>query len=235
MLHRATLLLAATLSPAAYPPPVRLTVASRICITAAQTLPWFTLLAGLLSLVLVHIVVVTAQSYGLSEFALGTVIRVLVVELLPLSAALFVALRGGLAEDAGDAERSNAHRESAADAAPPSPLPDVVASAVAVVALAALSGGIALAVAYLEVYGFTPWGLAAFTRTVGQVFDPIVLMSLGLKTALFAAAVAVIPPACAGASRHVQTATGEVALLGTIRLLAVLVAVETLSLVAEFF
>jgi len=37
--------------------------------------------------------VVTALSYGLSRYALEMVIRVLVLELIPLTAALFVAMR----------------------------------------------------------------------------------------------------------------------------------------------
>ena len=37
--------------------------------------------------------VVTALSYGLSRYALEMVVRVLVLELIPLSAALFAALR----------------------------------------------------------------------------------------------------------------------------------------------
>lgn len=240
MLHFAALLLAATLSPAAYSPAARRAVANRICLSAMRMLPWFTLLSGLLSLVLVHIVVVTAQSYGLTQFALGTVVRVLVVELLPLAAALFVALHGGLADAdvpaAGDAdEDDDALAAAAAGDIPRALMPQVVAGIVAVVTLVTLSGAIALVLAYLGVYGFTPWGIAGFTRTIGQVFDPIVLMSLGLKTLLFAAAVATIPIACdADGARRGRPPAGA-SLHGTVRLFAVLIAIEILSLVAEFF
>src|SRR6218665_3663179 len=47
-------------------------------------LPGFTVLAALISLVLTRIVVVTALSYGLSRYALEMLIRVLVLELIPL-------------------------------------------------------------------------------------------------------------------------------------------------------
>lgn len=53
-------------------------------------------MSTLLSLVLIRVVVVTALSYGLSQYALQMVVRVLVLELIPLSAAMFVALRAGL-------------------------------------------------------------------------------------------------------------------------------------------
>lgn len=241
MLHFAALLLAATLSPAAYSPAARRAVANRICVSAMRMLPWFTLLSGLLSLVLVHIVVVTAQSYGLTQFALGTVIRVLVVELLPLAAALFVALHGGLADADARAAAARAEGDDDALAAaaagdiPRALMPQVVAGIVAVVTLVTLSGGIALVLAYLGVYGFTPWGMAAFTRTIGQVFDPIVLMSLGLKTLLFAAAVATIPIACDADGARRGRPTAGASLHATVRLFAVLIAIEILSLVAEFF
>ena len=57
---------------------------------------WFTLVCTLVSLVLIRIVLVTAISYGLSTFALEMVVRVLVLELIPLTAAVFVALRCSL-------------------------------------------------------------------------------------------------------------------------------------------
>ena len=60
--------------------------------------------ARLLTLVITRIVVVTALSYGLSRYALEMVIRVLVLELIPLTAALFVALRCTIPNGAALAE-----------------------------------------------------------------------------------------------------------------------------------
>lgn len=218
-LHGAALLLATALSPSAWDAAMRRAVALRICRSALRTLPWFLLLAGVLSVVVIHIVIVTASSYGLSRYALGTVVRVLVVELLPLAAALFVALR----EDAP-------HRGEAATARLAA-VPGVVAGIVVVTALVAFSGAAALLFAYFALYGFTPWGVGAFTHTVGEVFGPIVLMALGLKTALFAVAVATVPAASVLAGR---TAGADGALLGTVRLFVVILAIELLLLVVEF-
>lgn len=239
-LHFSALLLVLFASPATYTAANRRRLATRICLTCYQTAPAFALLSVLLSLVLVHIVVVTAQSYGLSQFALGTVVRVLVVELLPLAAALFVALRAGAAMNAEIA----ALRRTQPDA-PRSVLeallihrvvlPRVAGSAVAVVLLAAISGTLALLLAYLGVYGFTPWGIANFTRTVGQVFAPTVLMALGLKTLLFAIAVATIP-ASAGLTKPRHSEAESVAVLqGMVRLFAMLIVIEVLFLTVEFF
>jgi phospholipid/cholesterol/gamma-HCH transport system permease protein len=240
LIHFGALLVAMALSPSTYSLRNRLAVSTQICQTAAQILPRFVLFSALVSLVLIHIVVVTAQSYGLSQFALGMVIRVLVVELLPLSAALFVALRS----DLGSAAELAAIRRQTASAPlrgiemdnwRQAILPRVIANSVAVVSLVTLSGGLALVLGYLGVYGFSPWGVSSFTRTVGQVFEPIVIMSLGLKTTFFSLAVAIIPAVARHEdSHHVQRAAGDVQ-QGRQRLFIVLIAIETLSLAVEFF
>jgi phospholipid/cholesterol/gamma-HCH transport system permease protein len=56
----------------------------------------FLVLSALVSLVLIRIVVATAMSYGLSQYALEVLVRTLVLELIPLYAAMFVALRYAL-------------------------------------------------------------------------------------------------------------------------------------------
>lgn len=143
----------------------------RLWAEARQILPRFVLLSGLLSLALVHIVVTTSDNYGLSGFALATVMRLLVVELLPLLAAVNVALvpptRGAGA-------------------------PQVISRSLLVIVMATLSSVLALIIAYLSMYGFNPWGLGIYTHTVGQVFEPIVLIALAMKTLLFAMTVATL-------------------------------------------
>jgi len=235
-LHFSALLIVLAASPSTYAAGNRHRLASQVWRICSHTAPPFVLLSALASLVLVHIVVVTAQSYGLSQFALGTVVRVLVVELLPLSAALFVALRAGAAFNAEVASRRRERdpQQGEADLIRDIVLPRVAGSAVAVLLLATISGALALLIAYLGVYGFTPWGVSSFTQTVGQVFNPVVLMTLTLKTLLFAIAVATIP-ASAGLANRQHNADPSVAVLhGTIRLFTVLVVIEILSLTLEF-
>lgn len=245
-LHFSALLVVMALSPSSYSPLNRRRMATQICLTCRQTVPVFTLLSALLSLMLVHIVVVTAESYGLTQYALRTVVRVLVVELLPLSAALFVALRAGAAINAEIAalrqarsERSGAVAESLRfvkfDLIHPIILPRVAGSGVAVVLLATISGGLALLLSYLGVYGFTPWGIFNFTHTVGQVFEPVLILALGLKTLLFAIAVAAIPATAGLEKPRPGQGTSVAVLHGTVRLFAVLIVIEALSLTAEFF
>ena len=95
--HFGALALVLALSPATYDKPTRSVTSKQIYFTAWQILPWYALLSALISMVLIRIVVTTAENYGLSQYALGMVVRVLVLEMIPLAAALFVALRSGTA------------------------------------------------------------------------------------------------------------------------------------------
>jgi phospholipid/cholesterol/gamma-HCH transport system permease protein len=174
LLASATLL--AALTPATYEAPVRRAMAQALCVSAWQVLPGYALLTMLFGAAATHIVAVTAASYGLSHLALEAVVRVLVVELIPLAAALFVAMRSGMAM---------LTRLAA--------LPGVVGNFFAVVLLTLMSGTLVLCVGYLVVFGLTPWGLSGFTHLVGQVFDPVTAPGLLLKIALFAAAVGIAP------------------------------------------
>ncbi len=237
--HFGALALVMALSRATYDKENRRITANQIYFTAWQVLPWFTLLSGLLSLVLIRIVVATALSYGLSQYALEMVVRVLVLELIPLFAALFIALRSGAAINT---EVTLMHirghfieqRRAGVDPLRRELVPRVIGSAVSVVALTAVSGVVALLVAYLGVYGFSPWGFAGYTRTLGQVFDLQVTLGLALKTLLFGLAVAVIPiSASLETPREVRLAPVAV-LRGMVRLFLVLVLLEGASLAIKY-
>ena len=237
--HFGALALVMALSPATYDRQNRAVTANQIYFTAWQILPWFTLLSALLSMVLIRIVVDTALSYGLSQYALEMVVRVLVLELIPLFAALFVALRSGAAINTevalmhirGDFDEQ---RRAGSDPLRRELVPRVIGSAVSVVALAAVSGMVALVLAYLGVYGFSPWGLAGFNRTVGHVFDLQVSFGLALKTLLFGVAVAVIPiTASLETPREMRLAPVAV-LRGMVRLFLVLVLLEGAFLAVRY-
>ena len=79
-------------SPSSYGPAARRAVLRHVYYAAGPGLPGFTALMALFNVVLIRILVVTAFSYGLTQYALDAVVRVLVLELIPLIAALFVAV-----------------------------------------------------------------------------------------------------------------------------------------------
>lgn len=237
LVHFSAIVLVMALSPSTYNRANRATTSQHIYASTWQVLPWFTALAALLSLVLIRIVVVTAYNYGLSQYALQMVVRVLVLELIPLSAALFVALRAGLAFNAGAADSAlPAHAD-------PSPrlsierlrhdfVPRVMASAFAVLTLAMLSSVIALVLAYLTVHGLSLWGLPGYTRTVGHVFDLAVTLGFALKTILFSLAVAVVP--IAASLDPFRIVASDAVQPGAVRLFLVLLLIEAASLVVKY-
>ncbi len=235
MLHFGAVVLVMALSPSTYNRAHRATTARYIYTSTWQVLPWFASLASLLSLVLIRIVVVTALSYGLSQYALQMVVRVLVLELIPLSAAMFVALRAGLAFNAGAAlPKGSGTVRRVADLGlqrlRTELAPRVIADAFSVLTLAMVSSVVVLVLTYLTVYGLSPWGLPGFTRTVGQVFDLSVSLGFILKVVLFSLAVAVVPMA-ASLQATPQTSTMQP---GAVRLFLVLFFLEAASLAVKY-
>jgi phospholipid/cholesterol/gamma-HCH transport system permease protein len=227
-------------SPSTYDRANRHVTSRYIYASTWQVLPWFTVLSALISLVIIRIVLVTAASYGLSHYALEMVVRVLVLELIPLSAAMFAALRAGMAFDAAavglarnglpaPAATAEALRQLRRDL-----VPQVIANAFAVLSLAMVSSTIVLVLAYLNVYGLSPWGLPDYTRTVGRVFDPIVTAGFVLKTVLFGLAVAVIPTAAILDLQRYPRRLASTVQPGALRLLFVLLLIEASSLAVKY-
>jgi len=239
LLHFGAVAVVLMLSPSSYDASRRSRTAHTIHATTWQVLPWFTVLTALLSLVLIRIVVVTAVSYGLSQYALEMVVRVLVLELIPLSAALFVTLRAGLAFNAGalptgPSEPPLPARGASLQRLRQGLLAQVTGNVFSVLALAVISSVVALVLAYLLVYGVSPWGLPGYARTVGRVFEPIVAFGFALKTVLFALAVAVVP-AAASLEPQTQGAAASTVQPGAVRLFLVLLLIEAASLTLRYF
>ncbi|MES3013507.1 MAG: ABC transporter permease [Pseudomonadota bacterium] len=242
VLHAGALVLVLALSPSTWAPSVRAALAKHVWLGTAPLLPWFALLAALVSVVIIRIVVVTAVSYGLTQYALEMVVRVLVLELIPLTAALFVALRAtvpaGAQLSALHASGAlHAQEEAGADPLRHELLPRVVAGMFAVLLLAAVSCGIAMTLAYFAVYGASLGGFAGYTRTLGQIFNPGVSMILALKTLFFALAVALIPVAAFLRGPQSAVAPGARAspeLDSLVRLFAAILLIEIVSLMGNY-
>lgn len=238
------MMLALTLSRSTYGSANRGIIARHIVRATAPNLMWFTVLSALISVVLIRIVVVTALSYGLSRFAIEMVVRVLVLELIPLTAAMFVALRYTLPESA---EVAKLHASGSLKAPPGEEialvrrefLPRVLAGTFAVWMLGAVSCILTLVLAYLTIYGFTPWAMVGYTRVVGQVFNPAVTIILVLKIFFFSVAVSFIPMASAydDATAEVRNDRTNLAagLSGMVRLFAVVLLIEVASLVGNYY
>lgn len=241
MIHLGAVALVMAFSPSTWNRTNRLSTSRYIYAAAWQVIPWFTMLTALIGLVVIRIVLVTARSYGLSQFALEMVVRVLVLELLPLSAAMFAALRASMAFDAATLglARSGVPTESVSAEALRQVrrdlVPQVLANAFAVLSLAATSGTVVLLLAYINVYGLSPWGVAEYTRTVGRIFEPVVAIGFALKTVLFGLAVALVPTAAIlELQRYPRRRLLTPVQPGALRLLFVLLLIEAASLAIKY-
>ena len=235
----AGLALATAMSPSIYRPETRDVALKQIYFTAWQILPGFALFSTLFSLVVIEIVVNAAREFGLAQYALELILRALVLELIPLVTALFVALRSGaaIATEIGlmkatcELERMQA---AGGDPLEREFVPRVAAAAVSVFSLTVMSCAVAVALAYTVMYGASLQGFADFTRVVALVFGPAALGGFVLKCIVFGALVAVIPIA-AGLHASARLKSVPVVVLdGMVRLFFALGAVELLALAVKY-
>ncbi|MEO7392653.1 MAG: ABC transporter permease [Ramlibacter sp.] len=233
-------LIVLALTPASYGRETRERLMRHLYLDTAPILGWFTVLCALMTLVITRIVVVTALSYGLSRYALEMVIRVLVLELIPLTAALFVALRCTIPNGAALAEmRRNgtfdALRARGVDPVVAHALPRAMAGIFATITLAALSCVVALMLAYFAVYGWSTAGVASYTHVFGHVFNPSVSLIFLLKTLFFSLAVSIIPMASGLYDVEGDGSRESAALQGLVRMFAVLLVLESASLAGNYY
>ncbi len=240
LIYLGALILVLTLSPSSYTRQSRVVLTRHIYHNTAPILLGFTLMCALITVIITRIVIVTALSYGLSQYALQVVIRVLVLELIPLTAALFVALRCAIASGV---ELSLMRQQGALaalqqrgiDPVRQEVLPRVAAGIFSTVTLAALSCVVALVMAYLAVYGFTLSGVAGYTRLFGQVFNPAVTLIFGLKTLFFSLAVSLIPMASALYDETDLRFRASAELRMLVRMFAVILVIEVVSLLGNYY
>jgi phospholipid/cholesterol/gamma-HCH transport system permease protein len=190
-------------------------------------LPWFLVTSFLMSLVIVRLVIVTAESYDLSQYSLQVLVKSLVLELVPLFSALVVAMRYSLPRS----QQIQLEAPAQAQLRAPS---IVLAGAVAMLFFTLLSCVGALLISYLMLYGLTPWGLPSYTHQVGKIFTPATSMVFSLKALMFCGAVTLVPMASALGSRQQKWEEEEVLLRMLTRIFLVLLLVEILSLIAIY-
>lgn len=237
LLHFGARLLVLALAPSSYRRSQRLLILRTLYMATAPLLPGFAIASAVAAQIVIRIVLATALSYGLSRYALDVLVRTLVLELIPLSAALFAAVRYTLpaAEQVRRQRQQGLHKAALARGLDPlrdEVLPRALAGVFAAITLTLLSSFITLVLSYLAVYGFSGWGIEGFTRTVGQVFSPVIVLIFGLKTLLLSLAVAIIP--MVPLARE-ESLVGRADIARLARLLAVVLLIELLSLVGNYY
>lgn len=235
----AAVVIVTALSPSAWTRDARLLAARQLHFSAWLPLPGFTLAFAVLGFVLVRIVIGTAQAYGLAHYALELTVRVLALELIPLFAALFVGLRSGattaaevalMHADGGFERLARAGR----DPLPAELVPRALGSLVAVMLLALSNGLVTLALAYVELYGLSPWAVGSFVRITGHVFDPLIVAGFLIRTILFGLAVGAIPITAALGIGRDRAQVPHAVRRAMVRLGAALVLIELVFLAVTY-
>lgn len=240
VLHLGAVLGVLALSAAGRAQARRFGLAGPLVSAAGPMLLGFTIATALISLVVIRIVIVTAQSYGLSQYALEMVVRVLVLELIPLAAALFGAVNATLpmADELARLRQRGAFEALQRQGLDPLAclvLPRLLAGVCAVLLLAALSCVVALVLAYLLAHGFSLGGFERYTRTVGRVFTPSVSLIFAGKVFLLGSAVAWLPLVTMLQQVRPGRSRASVELRALVRLFGVVLAVEVASLVGNYY
>jgi phospholipid/cholesterol/gamma-HCH transport system permease protein len=240
VLRFAGVAIVALLSPSTYKADTRELAVRQIHATAWEVLPWYLLFSAILSVVIIEIVANAARKYGLSQYALELMLRVLVLEVIPLLTALFVALRTGAAigsevallavsGDLAD-ERQSGERPFENEL-----VPRIAGAALSMASLTTLACAIAVWLSYTATYGFSDAGLGEFERVVADVFDVVVMLGFIFKCMLFGLAVALIPVATGlEAERGNLQSAPHAVLGGLVKLFFVIGMIEVLSLVNKY-
>jgi len=230
----------ALLSPSSYSQQARELAVRQVYYTAWQVIPGYVAASAALGLLLIEVVGVLARRYGVERFTLELVLSVLVLELVPLLTALFVALRSGAAigaEIALMSVRGELRDEELSGASPlhAELVPRIAGAALGVFALTTLGCALTIWLAYAVFYGFSSAGIAEFSNLVVNVFDGPELALFGLKCLLFGLAVAIIPAAAAlEAERDVMASMPAAVIAGLLKLFLVIIAIEAATLVVKY-
>ncbi|HEX2649073.1 MAG TPA: ABC transporter permease [Burkholderiales bacterium] len=231
----------ALISPSTYKAETRELAVRQIHATAWEVLPGYLFFSALLSVVIIEIVANAARKYGLGQYALELMLRVLVLEVIPLLTALFVALRTGAAIGSEVALMTVSgelveEQESGERPLENEIVPRIAGAALSVVSLTTLACAIAVWLAYTATYGFSDAGLPEFERVVADVFDVQVLVGFVLKCMLFGLAVALIPVATGLEAERGEVKSAPHAVLGgLVTLFFVIGVIEVLSLAGKYF
>lgn len=238
--YLAAMLMVLVVSPSSYRKGARNLLARQMYLQTVPILTGFTLLAALMCAVIARIVMVTAQSYGLSRYGLDLIVRVMVIELIPLTAALFVAMRCTIPAGVEVVQlRMRQHwanwSKQGIDPVRMAVVPRAAAGVFASITLAALSCLVALVTVYCSVYGFSMAGFGGYTRVFGQIFTPSLTLVFLLKTWFFSLTVAIMPMASALYTSLPRYRRGGVELAGFARMFAVLLLIEVISLMGNYY
>lgn len=226
-----------------YPSSHRLRMWLVVCCQVYARLRWsllvYVLITAAVGMVSTQIVRNALFGFGLLQLTPNLLLRVLLVELVPLAAALVVAIKLSIplgVELAGLRRRRHLQRleDAGLDAMRAEFLPRLLMGVYAAVALAAFGSAVVMVTIYLGLYGYTTAGLEAFTHIFGRTMTPLFTAIFVAKVLAFGYIAGLIPLTVAFIDpRYGLRRDSELTTLA--RVLALLILVEVLSLIANYY
>lgn len=225
------------------PNPSWLHTARVVILHAYLRLRWalvlFILIAAMTNTVITEIVTKTLSQFGMGSLASTLMIRVMLVELVPIAAALIVAIKLTIplgAELSG--LRHNQHlnllHDVGLDAYRMEFLPRLLMGIYGVVMFAALGSAVVLLTLYQGIYGFTTAGYDSFTNIFARVMTPFFAFIFAGKAIAFGYIVALIPLTSAFSKTRFGLRR-DTELVTLARMLFLIMVAEVLSLVINYY
>ncbi len=216
-----------------------LVVCTQVYVRLRWTLLGYILIAAAVGAVTTQIVRNALFGFGLVQLTPDLLLRVLLVELVPFTAALMVAIKLSIplgVELAGLRRKRHLQRldEAGVDVMRAEFLPRLLMGVYAAVVLAAFGSAVALLTIYLGLYGSSGAGVGAFSHVFGRTMTPLFTSVFAAKVLAFGYIAALIPLTVAFIdARYGLRRDSE---LGTLaRVLTLLMLVEVLSLIANYY
>lgn len=178
-----------------------------------------------------------AAPLGLTALAAELVIRIVVLELVPLLVALVVLINITLPQTSHlrrRARQNNSVLDAWEQGLHVEALPRILASFFVVVLSVVSLTVLLLALAYAQLYGFNPSGFAAYTRLLGSVFEPAIVFSWSVKLFFLAWCVSLLPMATLLVSSMSHQHNADLQLQTLIRVVLILLVIKLLSLSAAY-
>jgi len=178
-----------------------------------------------------------AAPLGLTALAAELVIRVVVLELAPLLVAVVVLINITLPQTLHlrrRARQQNAVLDAWEQGLHIEALPRILASFFVVVLSVVSLTVLLLALVYVQLYGFNPSGFAAFTRLVGSVFEPAMVLLWSVKLFFLAWCVSLLPMATLLVPSMAHEHNADLQLQTLIRVVLILLVIKLLSLSAAY-
>lgn len=202
-------------------------------------LVFFIFIAALSNTVITEIVSKTLSQYGMGTLASTLMIRVMLAEVIPIAAALIVAIKltiplGAELSRLRQSRHLNRLQDAGLDPYRMEFLPRLLMGIYGAIMFSIIGSAVVVLTLYQGIYGFTSAGYESFTNIFARVMTPFFTFIFAGKAIAFGYIVALIPLTSAF-SRTRFGLRRDTELVTLARMLFLIMVVEVLSLVINYY